>query len=186
MVYSIKSAFYFIIYALVLTVSDSVVLILPSLDINSSGGCYTVVGRRCRTRGLNISFCSPRPVILQPLACPNPKPNLNTNFGYIWSNMAWSTMTFLSPALQRNPIQLAMTQLHRKETSDTADVSRVEVSEKLIHKYAQLQRFSLNICSLRTRRQRTKRRMFKPILLKMGKVFLSSAACKHFSSSQFL
>ena len=79
-----------------------------------------------------------------------------------------------------------MTQLHRKETSDTADVSRVEVSEKLIHKYAQLQRFSLNICSLRTRRQRTKRRMFKPILLKMGKVFLSSAACKHFSSSQFL
>ena len=61
-----------------------------------------------------------------------------------------------------------MTQLHRKEVSDIADVSRVEVSRKLVHKYAQLQRFSLNICSLRTRRQRAERRMFKPTLLELS------------------
>ena len=35
-----------------------------------------------------------------------------------------------------------MTQLDRKEVSDIADVSRVEVSEKLVERYAQLGRFS--------------------------------------------
>lgn len=157
-------------------------------DSHGLGGRCVVVGRRPRTRG-------PRRLPLLrtavstgqgPPACFfNARPIVNTDFGCVQSETARSTLSFLPSVLQRDPMQLAMTQLNRNTAPDVADVSRMEVGERLVHIYAQLERLSSHICPVRNRRSRRKGERRSPCC-SMGKRFPSSVACKQFPSCHLL